>query len=96
MRHIVLNVVLVVAASAAIAAAAQAPPAQKPQFEVASVKPSKTPGLFRLGPTGNRFVATYVPFKLLLQRAYSPANGPGLLPPDYWRASVDCYRSFRH
>ena len=79
MRHIILKVVLVVAASAAIAAAAQAP-AQKPQFEVASVKPSKTPGPFRLGPIGNRFVATYVPFKMLLQRAYSPANGSGLLP----------------
>ena len=82
MRLVIKKVVLVVATIAAVVKplAAQTPFAQKPQFEVASVKPSRTPGPFRLGPSGNRFVATSVPFKLLLQRVYSPANGPGLLP----------------
>jgi uncharacterized protein (TIGR03435 family) len=44
MRHVICNVVLVVAAIAAavVPLPAQAPPAQKPQFEVASVKPNNS------------------------------------------------------
>lgn len=50
--------------------------AQKPIFEVASIKPN-TSGRDggTVGPRGDRLVATNVPLNALLSYAYAPANG---------------------
>jgi uncharacterized protein (TIGR03435 family) len=83
MRYASDKLVSVVAAIAvaAIAAAAQAPPAHKPQFEVASVKPNKSGNLSGGGlrPQGDRFVATNVTLRMLLQFAYRPQDGTPML-----------------
>ena len=78
MRHLNSKVVLVVAAiaTAVMPVAAQTPPAQKPSFEVTSIKPNRSGGPpRRIGTEGNRFIAENVPLILLIQMAYrSPAG----------------------
>ena len=59
---------------------AQAPP-KKSAFEVVSVKPSAPAGgPLTIGARGGRFTATNAPVKLIIQLAYQPANGAGMLP----------------
>jgi uncharacterized protein (TIGR03435 family) len=81
MRHFMSKVVLVVAgiAIAVTHSSAQAP-AQKPSFEVASVKAS-APGArgSRFGAIGGRLVATNVPLRTLLVIAYAPEDRSPLL-----------------
>jgi len=75
---------IVVAFGASILASSAAPLAQQSQarqitFRVVSVKPNKDGGPLTFGIQGSRFVATNIPVRLLIQRAYSTPNG-GLLP----------------
>ena len=91
MRHVISKVLLVVAARAAIAAAAQAPPAQKPTFEVATIKPSDPAerGATIQNTVGGRFVARGVPLRPLMTYAYSVRNfqilgGPAWIGSDRW------------
>jgi uncharacterized protein (TIGR03435 family) len=61
--------------------AAQTPPAQKPSFEVASVKPNKS-AVFAgttIGARGDRFDGTNVTLSMLLQFAYQPQDGSPLM-----------------
>jgi uncharacterized protein (TIGR03435 family) len=58
---------------------AQSPDGSRPRFAVVSVKPNKTGGPLTFGVQGGRFVATNIPIKLLIQRAYSTPSR-GLLP----------------
>lgn len=51
----------------------------RPRFAVASIKSAKGDGPLNFGIQGGRFIATNVPVKLLIQRAYSAPN-KGLLP----------------
>jgi uncharacterized protein (TIGR03435 family) len=65
-----------------VVAAAQAP-AQKPAFEVVSVKPNKS-GAFQgttVGLRGSTFSAINATVKMLIQAAYVPTGG-GLIPDD--------------
>jgi uncharacterized protein (TIGR03435 family) len=77
MRHLLIKVVLVVAATAIAVMAAQAP---KPSFEVASIKPTKFDGMLSMPPVmmDSRFVATNVTLKDLVFFAYSPQSRPFL------------------
>jgi uncharacterized protein (TIGR03435 family) len=76
MQHGINIVVLVVSAiaTAVMPAAAQAPPAQKPQFEVASVKPSKsvdtTGGRSNLDQRGDNVIITKFSLRMLIAQAY--------------------------
>src|SRR5437867_6498587 len=83
MRHLSCKVVLVVVAiaSAAMALASQAPAAQKPSFEVVSIKANKSGGTTAVRQDGGRFVATNVWLQALLQRAYSPRIDRGRILP---------------
>ena len=91
MRNLSRKVVLVVATTAlALLAAAQAP-AQKPQFEVATIKPSDTSqrGATIQNLLGGRFVARGVPLRPLMTYAYHVQNfqisgGPGWMVTDRW------------
>src|SRR6516164_9212131 len=62
-------------------AAPLAQPSQGRQaaFSVVSIKPNKDGGPLTFGMQGSRFVATNIPVRLLIQRAYSTPNR-GLLP----------------
>jgi uncharacterized protein (TIGR03435 family) len=78
MRHLSGKIVLVVTAIAVavIPAAAQAPPAKKPSFEVASVKPGD-PYDGRIGirlQPGGRFSTSNTPLKMLIDFAYDANN----------------------
>ena len=92
MRHLSRTVVSVVAiiASAAMLAAAQAP-AQKPSFEVASVKPNTSPDrrYSILRQPGGRLVITNRTLKMLIGLAYVLADfqisgGPSWITVDRW------------
>jgi uncharacterized protein (TIGR03435 family) len=90
MRHLSSKVVLVVAATAAAVMAAQTP-AQKPSFEVASVKPSdpNQRGASVQNLLGGRFVARGAPLRPLMAYAYRVQNfqilgGPGWVVTDRW------------
>ena len=81
MRHLSHKVVLVVATVAVVgmAAAAQSP-AQKPSFEVASVKPNKLGGPpVRMGTEAGRFIAENYPLILVILFAYRSPGGGYLL-----------------
>jgi hypothetical protein len=71
------------AASLVVGVVARAEPqttAQKPQFEVASVKPNKSGSRGGGGlRQGDRFVATNVTLRMLLQFAYRPQDGSPML-----------------
>jgi uncharacterized protein (TIGR03435 family) len=60
-------------------AIAQAQDAGRPRFSVISIKPNRTGGPLTFGLQGGRFIATNIPVKLLIQRAYSTPS-KGLLP----------------
>src|SRR5438876_8267840 len=78
MRHLIGKVVLVVAVIAtAVALLAAQAPAQKPSFEVVSIKPTKSGGMLAMPPMmmGSRLLATNVTLKDLLFFAYSPQSG---------------------
>src|ERR1051326_5428929 len=78
MRHLSLTVVLVVADISALATA-QAP-AQKPSFEVASVKPSATGSRnFRFVSSGGRFSVKTITLLTLLKMAYQPQDRTAFL-----------------
>jgi uncharacterized protein (TIGR03435 family) len=81
MRHVICKVVLVVAATAiAVMPVPAQAPAQKPQFEVASVKPNKLGGPpVRMGTEGGRFIAENYPLILVLLFAYRSPAGTYLL-----------------
>jgi len=71
--------------------AASQTPAQKPAFEVASVKPTSTPsGPGQIGrPPGGRLTATNVPLMFLIQNAYrvrpfQVIGGPAWMATDHW------------
>jgi uncharacterized protein (TIGR03435 family) len=69
--HIMKLVGLMLISAMAVVPAASQTAAQRPAFEVASVKPHKSggpPG--RLGTEGNRFIAENYPIALVIQRAY--------------------------
>jgi uncharacterized protein (TIGR03435 family) len=75
--------------------AAQAPPAQKPSFEVASIKPniSSDERVALLTPPGGRIVATNVTLKTLMAVAYRlPESrifgGPSWLTTDRWNVEA--------
>jgi uncharacterized protein (TIGR03435 family) len=73
-----------------IAVAAAQAPAQKPKFEVASVKPSSVPrGFLQIGRTGGRFTAKNAPLSPLIQNAYRVRpfqliGGPSWITSDFW------------
>ena len=102
-RHVVIKVVLVVAASAAIAMAAQAP-AQKPQFPVASLKPSLAGDNRSRGigvELSGRFTATNATLKQVMRSAYGVRDyqilgGPSWIATDRWNieANADPDRMF--
>jgi len=79
MRQLSRKAVLVVTAIAVavMPVASQAPPAQKPSFEVVSIKPTKSGGMLTMPPMmmGSRLLATNVTLKDLLFFAYSPQSG---------------------
>src|SRR5690242_21550627 len=79
MQHPSRKVVLVVAAVATgVALLAAQEPAQKPSFEVASVKPNRSGrsgGPPRVGTEAGRFVASNANLRMLLQFAYRPPSG---------------------
>jgi hypothetical protein len=90
MRHLSRKVVLVVAAIAAavMAVASQTPPAQKPSFEVASVKPTKIRGPINETP-GGRFIAAGQSLRGLIGNAYRLRDfqiigGPSWVDTDLW------------
>jgi|SRR5262245_19871162 len=77
MRYVFVAAIAV----AAIPLLLQSSLVQKPAFEVTSVKPSAPAGgPLTMGSRGGRFTATNVPIKLLVQLAYQPPDGTGLLP----------------
>jgi len=87
MRHLRGKVVLVVAAiaAAALSLTAQTPPAQKPQFEITSVKPNRlgrAAGPPQVTAERGRFVGSNAYLRLLLQFAYRPAAGRTLRDTD--------------
>ncbi len=78
MRYLTRKVTLVVTCFAAAVAplAAQAPSAQKPSFEVTSVKANKSGGgPLRIAVNGGRFVASNTNLRMLLQFAFRPPSG---------------------
>ena len=82
MRPMIRKVVLAVAgcAAAVMLVASQVPPAQKPSFEVASVKRSGPDARSqRLGSAGGRFFATNVTLRLLLVIAFNRNDGTAFL-----------------
>lgn len=92
MRHINNKVVLLVAAivSAAALLTAQAP-AQKPQFEVASIKPNAQSGFSpsSINIAGNRYSATGTTVRRLIMEAYNLRDwqltgGPSWINKDQW------------
>jgi bla regulator protein blaR1 len=92
MRYLSRKVVLVVAGIAigAMLAAAQAP-AQKPSFEVASVKPNVQSGFSRstMSIAGNRYTATGTTVWRLIMEAYNlrdwqVTGGPSWINKDQW------------
>ncbi len=92
MRHLSSKVVLVVAAIVIAAAllTAQAP-AQKPQFEVASIKPNAQSGLSHssINIAGNRYTATGTTVQRLIMEAYNlrtwqVTGGPSWINKDQW------------
>jgi uncharacterized protein (TIGR03435 family) len=87
MRRLIRIVVLVVTATAGIATAAQAP-AEKPQFEVASVKPTNRRGGMIPQP-GGRFVTVGQSLRILIAYAYrlrdvQVIGGPAWMDTDMW------------
>jgi hypothetical protein len=76
MRHLSSKVVLVVAAIAAavMPLPAQAPPAQKPSFEVASIKPNKsvdtTGARSNLDQRAGTVIITKFSLRMLIAQAY--------------------------
>jgi uncharacterized protein (TIGR03435 family) len=79
-----------VSAIALVSSAAQAP-AQKPQFEVASVKPNAQSGfsLSNMDISGNRFTATGARLRQLIMEAYNLRDwqlvgGPSWMKTDQW------------
>jgi uncharacterized protein (TIGR03435 family) len=93
MRHLSHKVVLVVTAIAIAVTpvASQAPSAQKPSFEVASIKPNKSDEnrVAILGQPGGRFVATNISLTRLMDAAYSVREfqilgGPNWIRTDRW------------
>ena len=88
MRHIGLALGVVVIAVAVMAAASQTP-AEKPRFEVATIKPSveNRPPSFQAQPGGRFLVGG--PLKLMLalacsMRDYQISGGPGWVATDRW------------
>jgi uncharacterized protein (TIGR03435 family) len=79
----VFMIVLGMAVIAVAGMAAAQTPAQKPKFEVASVKPNKSGTLqgTTVGLRGSTFSAINVTVKMLIQAAYVPTGG-GLIPDD--------------
>src|SRR4051812_40729717 len=79
MRHLSRKVVFVVTAIAvAVMPLASQAPAQKPAFEVVSVKPNRlgrAAGPPRVGTEAGRFVASNADLMTLLQFAYHPPSG---------------------
>jgi uncharacterized protein (TIGR03435 family) len=64
----------------AVIPAASQTPAEKPRFDVTSVKKAyPNPQILRFGSSGGRFVANNVPLRALLQSAYQLADGSPLL-----------------
>ena len=96
MRYVICKVVLVVAASAAIAMAAQAP-AQKPQFPVASLKPSLAGDNRSRGigvELSGRFTATNATLKQVMRSAYGVRDyqilgGPSWIATDRWNIEAN-------
>jgi hypothetical protein len=79
MRTIGKALLLAMAVSG-IAALSVAQTAQKPRFEVASVKPAPTEATtMRLGSSGGTFFADNLPLRMLLESAYRPADGSPLM-----------------
>jgi len=83
MRHLSSKVVLVlVAIAAAVMPAASQAPAQKPSFEVVSVKPNKSSDRRpREEFFPNRYVATSVTLRTLIHAAYG-------IPSPKWAAAL--------
>lgn len=81
---------VIATALATVVALTQAPAAQQPEFEVASVKPHPADGDRRvsmLAQPGGRFVAVNIPLRLLIRTAYQLQNdqivgGPSWLQTD--------------
>jgi uncharacterized protein (TIGR03435 family) len=93
MRHLSGTVVLVVAAIAVavMPVASQAPPAQKPSFEVATVKPNASGDIrtLILGQPGGRFTVTNATLKMVMAAAYRVrdfqiSGGPNWVATDRW------------
>jgi uncharacterized protein (TIGR03435 family) len=92
MRYLSRKVVLVVACSAvAVMPLAAQAPAQKPSFEVASVKPNAQSGFSPSNMTiaGNRYTATGTTVRRLIMEAYNLRDwqvigGPSWINKDQW------------
>src|SRR5712691_13563178 len=90
MRHVISKVVMVVltVATALMPASSQTPPAQKPSFEVASVKPSTRRGPINT-PPGARFIAVGQSLRILIGYAYQlrdfqVISGPAWMDDELW------------
>ena len=76
MRHRIPSWLVAVAALASASLASQTSPAKRPTFEVASVKESLSEnGGGTIAPRGDRFVATNIPLRGLINFAFAPPAG---------------------
>src|SRR5207245_1869989 len=88
MRRLIRNVVLVATATVAVSTGSQTPSAKKPQFEVASVKPTNRRGGMIPQP-GGRFIAVGQSLRILIAYAYRFGDfqiigGPAWMDTDMW------------